>query len=82
MLINFDNSSLVATSVAIVRSTKKSKNIVFMAWLDPFHNKLVCSGYLFQIVDMIEFNAVILTESIACSSRTGIKTKSIIRITP
>jgi hypothetical protein len=82
MFIELYDSSLISTSIAIVRSRKEGDNIIIMTQLIPLHDKLVSSGNLFQIIGMIKLQGNILSKSETCASGADIITLSIIGVTP
>ena len=80
--IDFHNSCLVTTAVAVVRSREDSNHIPFMRPIVSIHHQLMSSWYQFQIVCMVKLFRDILSERIAGTSWGDTPTASIIRVWP
>ena len=82
IFINFNNSSLISASIAIVWRRKQSNHMFIMSLLIAFHNKLMCSINIFNIIKMYKLFTNILSKSESRTSWWHIKSTSIIRIRP
>ena len=80
--IDFHNSCLVTTAVAVVRSREDSNHIPFMRPIVSIHHQLMSSWYQFQIVCMVKLFRDILSERIAGTSWWDTPTASIVRVWP
>ena len=82
MLIYLHDRCLVTASVTVVGSTEDRDHIPVLTPIVALHDQLVSPCDQGQTVVMIECLGYVLSECVACTSRTDSPTTSVIRITP
>jgi hypothetical protein len=83
VFIDFKNGSTVAASVAVIRCTPHSYELVVEDRIVALHHQLMSPRNETQIVLSIEFLNYICTKEITSTSSTDLPAKSVsIRITP
>ncbi len=69
VFVDLHNSSLICTSVAVVRCGEDRDNEFIMRPIEPVHDELMRTGYKLKVVHVVELLGNVLPERVPCTSR-------------
>lgn len=82
VLVDFHNSSLIATSVAVVRSREDSHDVALMTPIVAIHHELMGTSNPGEAVSMVELLRDVLAERVASTTGRNTPTATIIGVRP